>query len=65
MLLLTLATHVEISSVIRACTLCCQTNDVNPDDRTIALNENFNASEVMGMKRRMVYPEEKVDPRVV
>jgi len=52
MLLLAFATHVEISSVIKVRTLCYQTNDVNPDDRTIALNENFNASEVMGIKKK-------------
>jgi hypothetical protein len=39
MLLLALATHVEISYVIKVCTLCCQTNDVNHDERTIVLNE--------------------------
>ena len=52
MLFLLLATHVEISSVIKVCTLCCQTNDVNLDDKTIALYENFNASEVMGIKKK-------------
>ena len=32
--------------------ITCQTNDVNFDDRTIALNENFNASEVIGIKKK-------------
>lgn len=32
--------------------ITCQTNYVNSDDRTIALNENFNASEVMGIKKK-------------